>query len=329
MEAAVLYGIWVYRAAKASPGEGAAFNIDVVPELKGLLEEHLDPLLDRSLAVRAVYGRWLPHLGVLDSAWTKAQLDRIFPIDPDFKALRKAAWDTFISYAPLWRGGLDAYRGQYETSVDLLEDDDNDGNSPAERLGRHLMVFYLTGEIELADPIIRRFFERASSEIRKRALGFVGRDLRNAEGPISSERIERLKALWEWRLKKCQEGSLTYPKDEMASFGWWFVSDKLEPGWTIQQLQSALQLAPGVEVDYDVAEALAKAAEKWPGEATKCIELMVEGAVEDWQVQHWAPQIEVTLRLALASDHQTVQRARSLINKLCARGFLSFGTLLD
>jgi hypothetical protein len=42
-----------------------------LPEVKEVLDKHLDKDHEPSLAIRSVYGRWLPWLVLLDSSWVK------------------------------------------------------------------------------------------------------------------------------------------------------------------------------------------------------------------------------------------------------------------
>ena len=77
MNNVVKYAQWVQRGRTAEGSEG--FSFDDAPEVRAVLEAHLDPERDLSLAIRAVYGRWSPQLYFMDETWVCANLSRILP----------------------------------------------------------------------------------------------------------------------------------------------------------------------------------------------------------------------------------------------------------
>ncbi len=67
-----------------------------------------------------------------------------------------------------------------------------------------------------------------------------------------------------------------------------------------------------------------------PSETVRCLALMVNGAEEDWQIHHWAADVETILTAALLSGNEEAsQSSRALIHRLGARGFLQFAKLLE
>jgi hypothetical protein len=75
MHAVVQYALWVRRHIEQLPDGPAlvASGFAGMPEVREVLEAHLDPANDPSLAIRAVYGQWFPWLVLLDRAWAEAQ----------------------------------------------------------------------------------------------------------------------------------------------------------------------------------------------------------------------------------------------------------------
>jgi hypothetical protein len=78
---AVDYGIWVYRH---DPG-------DAFSEITALLEDHLDPSVDPSVAVRAAIGAQFPNLVAFDRTWSARAAGTIFPAGADGRPLWEAA----------------------------------------------------------------------------------------------------------------------------------------------------------------------------------------------------------------------------------------------
>lgn len=333
MEAAVLYGLWVYRHTKPAGVQKYDFNLEVVPGLKAALERHLEPAHDRSLAVRSVYGSFLPFLHALDRGWVGANLDRIFPADEQLIQLRNAAWETYVCWSRAPRldlSMLELLRHEYGRAIDLLGSPTlEERGNPPERLGEHLMTFYWHGKLRLADPLLVRFFGSASDAVRGQALGFVGRSLRNADSPIPSEVDQRLRTLWEWRVEASQDDAEAHV-EEMAAFGWWFPYEGLDESWALQQLAASLAIAGKTDIDHAVVERMAALAPTYPAATVGCLGLMIAGAQEEWRIDYWSDQAETVLAAALRSgDHEADRTARALINRLAARGFLGFGRLLN
>jgi hypothetical protein len=70
MHAVVRYALWV-REEKEAVGEGRNVThwFDEMPEVQEVLDRRLDPEVEPSAAVHAVYGWWFPYLVWLDEEW--------------------------------------------------------------------------------------------------------------------------------------------------------------------------------------------------------------------------------------------------------------------
>ena len=329
IEAAILYGVWVYRVTKVQMKGTRPFNFEEVPELPAVLERHLDVSIDESLAVRSVYGAYLSTLVGLDREWFVAHLDNLFPQADSDAQFRQVVWDAYVSYARLNLSMLDVLRAEYEKSVDIMASRKfEQRHKPDERLGQHLLVFYWHGKLDLDDDLILKFFDNASDEVRGAVMANLGQDLRQNSDILPDEMETRLKLLWEKRVQNARQG-LDSHKQEMASFGWTFASGRLGDAWALQQLLEVLDIAGEVVLDHEVAERLGVIAPKFPSEALQCLSLMIDGSKEDWQIHKWGSAVETVLQVALESGDGTTRLAgAALINRLGARGFLQFRHLL-
>src|SRR5437660_8268252 len=94
MHALVRYAWWVrLHLEKESGGKArAARGFDEMPEVRSVLEKHLDAVLEPSIAIRAVYGQRFGTLYFLDRNWAMANINRIFPRDGARKELGDVAW---------------------------------------------------------------------------------------------------------------------------------------------------------------------------------------------------------------------------------------------
>jgi hypothetical protein len=225
---------------------------------------------------------------------------------------------------------IELLREEYARSVSLLGSPTlEDRGKPEERLGEHLLTYYWHGKLDLHDPLLDEFFSRASDTVRGHSLSYLGRSLRNADGPISPDVIQRLKALWEWRVELSSRPKPEDHIEEMSAFGWWFVSNQLDEAWALHQLEASLKISGKVDIDHEVVGRLADLAPNYPNIAVRCLRLMIEGAREAWRIHHWSGHAESVLSAGLRSgDEDANQTARAVINRLAARGFLQFGQLL-
>jgi hypothetical protein len=338
IHAIVHYALWVHRHieqlldARALVTSGFA----AMPEVREVLEVHLDPVNDPSLAIRAVYGQWFPWLVLLDRAWVAGQLARIFPTNAEGAQLRDAGWETYIGFCAPYDNVLEVLEDEYAGAVERLGAVTRVGHrhlaDPDERLAEHLMLFYGRGKLPLEPTtgLLGRFFERAPGRIRGRAIEFIGRSLRDNKGDVPPAVIQRFTALWKHRIERARAAPAE-SADELANFGWWFVSQKFDEAWAIQQLEEALGLAKKAESYYmsAVAEALAAIAARRPREAVRCLERLIEADSEGWGILGSEDHARTILAAAMGSSEAEAREAAiALIHRLGTRGHLGFRDFL-
>ena len=326
MHAVIRYALWCKKHLDFQ-------SIDDIPEVKNVLEQHLNPDLEPSLAVRSVYGQWLPWLVQIDREWVSHNLDRLFPKEthPQFW---EATWASYIEtsgpHSPVFEVLLDEYQRATEHIGKWDESQLAHLMDPDERLAEHLLAFYWVGVIDIDDAVFKSFWELASDDLRAHAIEFIGRSLLNYEGEVPQEPLEKMKLLWEHRLAKALEAlDRENRKKEVAAFGWWFASGKLDNEWAFQQLLEAVRFSKRIDPMMFVVEKLADLADAYPQKATLCLKELVSGDVERHKVFGWRGEAEELLRKALKSDDETAKTfAEEAINKLAAMGFLEFIKLL-
>jgi hypothetical protein len=334
MHAVVRYALWVRRHMEGQADAEDRFRrgFDEMPEVREVLDAHLDVAQEPSLAIRAVYGQWFPWLVLLDSKWARDNAARIFPIGQGEEAFLEAAWNTYVTFCGPYDNVFDVLREQYRHAVERIgcrRDDTRWLADPDEKLAEHLMVFYWRGKLSLDDPLLTAFWEKASDTLRGHAFSFVGRALKQTSGEIPAEVLDRLTQLWEVRLALAKQ--FQSPADlvkEMAAFGWWFVSDKFDVGWAIAQLSESLRLVHKTEPDHMVLEHLAKSVETHPMESAECLRMIAEGDREGWNL--YASRDHVRRILEVALQNPTAgEEAKRIIHYLGSRGFLEFRNLLE
>lgn len=333
MHAVVRYGLWVRRHIEQRPDGPAlvASGFAVMPEVSGVLEAHLDPQSDPSLAIRAIYGQWFPWLVLLDRPWAASQVTRIFAAE-DIER-RDAAWETYVVFCAPYDNILEVLEAEYAKAIERIGAASRDRRhlaDPDGQLAEHLMIFYGRGKLgpDPSSGLVGRFFEMAPGRLRGGAIEFIARSLREDKRDIPPAVIERFTALWERRMERARAAAAE-SIEELASFGWWFVSQKFDETWAIQQLEEALRLAKKAEPDYMIAETLAAIAARKPREAVRCLDGLLEADREGWGILGWEGHARAILAAAIGSgDAEAREAATTQIHRLGARGHLGFRDLL-
>lgn len=79
MHAVVRYALWIRRYIESQPDAESRLSrgFDEMPEVREVLEAHLDTRREPSRAIRAVYGWWFPQLVLLDLGWAQAHCENL------------------------------------------------------------------------------------------------------------------------------------------------------------------------------------------------------------------------------------------------------------
>jgi hypothetical protein len=138
-----------------------------MPEVREVLEAHLDLSCEPTRTIRSVYGDHLTLLAWLDWNWLEANLGRILPMaDADYPFF-SAAWRSFVVFNSPNTRLFRAMTGCYRKAIEHLGKDifpRHSVKSPEDALAEHLMAYYWQGALEFggADPLLDDFFALAS-----------------------------------------------------------------------------------------------------------------------------------------------------------------------
>jgi hypothetical protein len=325
MHAAFHYAWWLR--------EEPATNEPRLPdELTAFLARHLDLAVERSEAVRSVYGQWFPYLVACDRGFASEQVEAIFPSDPDLHRFWRAAWNSYVRFNSVWPSAFDLLAQQYARAIDEIDaaqPDDDLAGDVNEALASHIMSLYWQGTTDFGDQhgLLDRFYERAPLERRAQALEAVGQGLMEAELP-SSAGISRLQALWARRLQAVRASEDREAAEELRGYAWWFASGQFDPAWSLSELEAMLEAGARVEADHLVAERLAALRADHPLEVLRTLEPLIEHGTREWFVLGARDQITAILSDGLAAGGEAESRARDLANRLVARGHREFESLL-
>lgn len=323
MHATVQYALWVRRHL----GDSATF--DTMPEVKAVLDRHIDVEFDPSLAVRSVYGQFFPWLHLIDPDWAASRIETIFPVQPDDAERFEAAWDAFIVFTPPFDSMAEVLADVFAAAVERLPTDDNERGhhrDPGRHLAEHLAVFVVRDVLSIHSELVRNFFAHGASDLHGHVHEFLGHAFSRERPPI--EVMERGMALWEARLEVMRSDPAANLA-ELKSFGAWFEVGGADPAWRLYQLLDVLRLTGGrIDHTWRVLETLEALADSFPSEALTAVRLLSQPTDETWEILAGRDNIKGILTIGL-SDEGTRGEAESLAHELGARGYTEFRSILE
>jgi hypothetical protein len=338
MHVVVRYALWLRRHFEQMPDglELIKKGFDEMPEVRQVLDEHLDIDQEPSLAIRSVYGQWFPWLTLLDPGWATQKCRKDFSQDEMLYDLRRAAWETYITSCPVYDNVFNLLHEEYSYAVERSNtvcSEKQQLTELEEGLAEHLMTLYWRAKLHLDEPrgLLALFYTEVPDVLRGYALEFVGRSLRNTEDAIEPQILNRLQLLWERRLQAARAATLPASYvNELAAFGWWFASAKFDDSWAIAQLKEVLQLMGQVEPEFLIFERLAVLADKMPESTVECLKLIIEKDKKGWGIYGSHDEVKTILATAIQGSNDTArQSATALINCLGELGNWDFRELLS
>jgi hypothetical protein len=329
MHAVVEYALWCRREMESRDQDvGRGFNI--MPEVREVLSSHLDPVSEPSSAVRAVYGRWLPWLQLLDEPWTVQHVALIFPSETDSAALANAAWDTYIASCPPYNSALRILRAQYRDAIAQIPSKGKAGlfshDTVDSRLGQHLVTFYWRDVLDR--DLIEMYFARADDRLAAGLIRFVGHALQNMPGEVPDAISRRMQDLWEWRFSVCHDNPDAHEL-ELRAFGAWFTSGKFDDAWALDALERAVNLVGAPTGGQLVAERLVQVSEREPLAAIRVFAQMIERPEHEWDYIGWRDEARVIIEAARATgEHEAAEHTATIVDFYVRRGELDFRGLI-
>jgi hypothetical protein len=337
MHAVFNYARWVRLCtdAQQTSRDEPCIGLDAMPEVREVLEAHLDVGREPTRTIRSVYGDHLTLLAWLDWNWLEPNLGCILPLADAEYAFFKAAWSSFVVFNlpnTMLRRALPAC---YSKAIHHLGKDvipRHSVRSPEDALAEHLMVYYWLGALEFGDPdkLLDDFYALASDNVRGHAIWFVGTSVHGWNDEPPPEVFVRLQNLFSRRLEAARNAvSPDAFRSELTNFGHWFTSEKFDEHWSIETLLASLRLSKKTSPEMDVVKRLSDICPRYLAECVSCLRLILEGDREGWILVGVEEDARGILRQALDSNHPEASlSARRLIEELIAKGQFGFRTLL-
>jgi hypothetical protein len=333
----VRFAVWVRRLIENSTPEGEwpPRSFDTMPYVREVLDSHLDVEIEPSLAIRSIYGRCLPVLASLDWDWTVASLPRIFVVTPTELPRLQAAWESFVVFNPPNNALLPVLLPYYRSAIDRLPSVPSlmkHPSSPEDSLAEHLAVLYWHDRLRLDEVggLIPRFFGSAPPKVRGHLIWFVGSGVSQWEEDVPSVVFDRLRELFEHRVRVAREaGSPTEFTEELSSFGLWFTSKRFGDEWSLSMLQTVLDLVGEVSSERSVGERLVELAPRLPLQCVTVLAIMISRAKEPWLMMAIQDSAKEVIRIACgSSDPDAVFTATGLAEDLINQQHFEFREVL-
>lgn len=330
IDAVIHYALWCRRELEAE-GEDPELGFDLMPEVRSVLERHLDPEIDPSPAIRSIYGRWLPWLLLLDEAWVAENLARILPTDPGLAELRAAVWATYIVTCPPYNSVFRSIQAEYAAAVNRVPSGDVVG-IPRHRgidvkLGEHLVTLYsrdVTPQV-----MLDRFFQHADDDLAATVMENLGRTLLKTDGEIPTAVGTRIQQLWQRRLDTISHNPEEHRRESQA-FAMTFAAAKLAEEWELTSLSRAIPAgSSSLFHGLLVMERLAQLAANRPLAATRLTLELLCHTDNEWRYLHWREEVQAVLVATADSGIPEVADIRQeIVDRYLKRGEYEFRELL-
>lgn len=334
IHAVVNYALWINKN-KLSPNSQIGY--DSLPEVRDALEQHLDICKDPSIAIKSMYGRFLPWMVILDKTWVAGSISSIFPEEPQLIYYYLSAWTSYILSCDPYNDVLQTTLPIYRRAISMLGQPCQWRNYSTyeKRLVEHLFTFYLRGIIEMESPdkLLDLFYKYASPILASHALGFAGMILRDDEEipqEISCEILERIQLFVDCRVSNISEYGLSSDAyKELATFGWIYSSGRFDENWAINTLLKVLNLAESIEPVHLVVQRLAETVVLLPVESLAALKMIIKYSDNDYRIYGYQDHIKQILKIAMHNESNDVRQAAiEIINMLGVKGFHQYRELL-
>jgi len=332
MHAIIRYALWIRRNFEQNEDTSKLnAGLEEMKEVKCILEEKLNPDIEKTLAIRSVYGQWLPWLVLLDIAWVTINLHNIFPKEKQLNPFRDAVWKTYIVYCHPYDNILDVIKNEYAAAIARI-DDSEEFKKAGEGLSEHIMTYAYRGKVSIDDPqdLFALFFKKATFSLRKAAFEFLGRVLYNSEGEVPAKIKEQFKRIWENRVVFYKKEKQSSEIQELNGFGWWYASGKLDEPWALEQLILSLNMGALPDPEQFVIDRLEKSVSVYPLRVAQALILIINGSEDEWLITGSKEEIRKIAEVVYnSSDAITKKTGKDLINRLVAKGYLEVRSLLN
>jgi hypothetical protein len=173
-----------------------------------------------------------------------------------------------------------------------------------------LLNLYWFGELQLDDPLLTQFYERAPAYVLSELTREIGRVFRQ-ETEIRPEVLQRLMALCDKRLEIASSRTLPDPikrmmDEELAWFASWFEIAALPADWRLERLGRILRLVPRIDAHNISVDRLVKEIPTYLAAVVRCFKLLSEKLPQDAYLSSERDAAKAILRAGLQSTDRNI-----------------------
>ena len=237
------YANWVRKAAGT--------NCEV-PEITELIDQRIAGTPELTDAERVSLAMHFGNLRWLNNAWAENKVGDIFAHQDS--ELWQACFSAYLTHSRGYIYDFKYLKPEYLhafSTVGLGEEIDKDGDDKDSYLinkcmGYHLLSFYISELIELTseeDLSLELFYTATQSqkELWGDLFNHIGHSLGNWGSEVDPKVVERVKALFEWRIEQAE------PK-ELSEYLFWLDGACMTPEWRMEGFLRTLPFADDDEV---------------------------------------------------------------------------------
>lgn len=298
-------------------------------------------LLDDSLAVHFVIGRYLASFYFRDKEFIVNLLSEIFPKDnPNKKDIYLASWEGYLSNT-LYDKLFVELKDYYGHAIALDPKDYTQrkySKGLDESLAIHIALAFAHLGLEINDPLFEQFWSTPNVKRHQEFISFIGRSCltRDQAGDewLKENKVSKDKLIkfWDWALKNVTEPEV------LAGFGFWINPNKevLDENIVIERIAQTMEKSDGdIDWDYGLLRRLPAFSEKNGEKTFEIIRHFLLDSKGNLNQNRRAPlmyetEIKETLTLIYKNSDATLkQKITDLINALIEKGSSMFWNLKD
>ena len=299
-------------------------------------------LLDDSLAVRFVIGRYLASFYFRNKEFIVGLFPEIFPKNnPEKKDTYLASWEGYLSNT-LYDKLFVELKDYYSHAITLDPKDYTQRKyfkGLDESLAIHIALAFAHLGLEITDPLFVEFWNIPNVKRHQEFISFIGRSCLTRdqatdewlkENKVSKDKIL---AFWDWALENIKE------PEELSGFGFWVNPNKevLDDMNVIERMAQTLRKSDGnIDWDYGLMRRLPIFAEKSGGKTLEVISNFLLDSKGNLNQNRRAPlfsvdsEIKQSLEIMYKNGDVTLKKeVVNLINNLIEKGSSIFWGLKD
>lgn len=340
VEALISVALWTHRAT--APKQEQQDSVDLQTAVQRRLIPILRQILDKrgrsGIAGQAMLGHFIPQIHFLAPNWVITNSEELFSGGAE-SPLSRPIWAAYITRAQTYKNVFDALRHWYLVAAQIA-------GTPAGRISKEerdwsitrnlaikVTIEMIRGSISIgdSDKLLETVFTNVPSPDKYQAYWNVFNWWSESSDAPPASFVERLGALWEWRLSEISKQP-DHPDSiaEASGLSWLFKTQYIPAETLIRLGLPTIKLARGDIETYGAWEKMLEISKIKPDETFEALEIIIQHELKSEYAYLPVEDVLPTLRtVLLAGGAETRKRATQLINRLGERGYLQFGELLD